>query len=76
MNMEVFTTLFLILLIATAIYYIVFFSLIYYWHETKMSFVVLPAISTFEFFIVGFLVISIISMIVNYLPEFLILINK
>jgi hypothetical protein len=69
--MEIFTTLFLLLLLATVIYYIVFFSLSYYWHEAKTSFVILPAIYTFDFFIIGFLVISIISIILNFFPEIL-----
>jgi ABC-type multidrug transport system permease subunit len=69
--MEIFTTLFIILLVATAIYYVVFFSLIYYWHEAKLSYLILPVIYTFEFFIVGFLIISIISILVYYFPELL-----
>jgi len=69
--MEIFTTLLILLFILTAIYYIVFFSLVYYWHETKLSFLVLPVIYTFEFFIVGFLIISIISIVIYYVPEIL-----
>jgi len=69
--MEIFTTLLIVLFVVTAIYYVVYFSLIYYWHEAKLSFIVLPAMSTFEFFIVGFLVVAIISILINYLPEVL-----
>jgi hypothetical protein len=69
--MDIFNTLLIVLFIATAIYYIVFFSLTYYWHEKKTTFVVVPVIYTFEFFIIGFLIISIASIVVNFLPEVL-----
>ena len=58
----------IVLFSMTAIFYIVLFSFIYYWHLKKISFVVVPAIFTFEFLIVGFLVISIVSIIIKYLP--------
>jgi len=67
--MDVFTTLLIVLLIATAIFYIVLFSFIYYWHLIKVSYVVVPLIFTFEFFATGFLIICIISIIANYWPE-------
>jgi len=69
--MDVFSLLVIILFVATAIYYIVFFSLTYYWHEKNETYIVVPAIYTFDFFIMGFLVISIISIIINFLPEIL-----
>ena len=69
--MEIFSTLVILLLIATAIYYIVFFSLSYYWHEAKTSYVILPVIYSFEFFLIGFLAISIVSIILNFSPEIL-----
>ena len=68
-NMDIFTTLFIFLLIATAIFYVVLFSFIYYWHLVKASYVIVPLIFTFEFFATGFLIICIISVILNYLPE-------
>ena len=58
---------------ATLIFYIVFFSLVYYWHEKKTTFVVVPLIFTFEFFLIGFLVVSIVSILLEYLPKILIL---
>lgn len=58
----------IVLFAMTAIFYIVLFSFIFYWHLKKISFVVVPAIFTFEFLIVGFLVISIVSIIIKYLP--------
>ena len=61
----------IILFLVTAIFYIVFFSLIYYWRETRANFVVVPLIFTFEFFLVAFLVVSIISLILTYIPEIL-----
>jgi hypothetical protein len=67
--MDVFTVGVLVLLAMTAIFYIVFFSFIYYWHLKKISYVVVPAIFTFEFFAAGFFVISAVSIILNFLPE-------
>ncbi len=60
----------------TAIYYIVFFSLLYYWHEKKATFVVVPIIFTFYFFAIGFLVVAIASLAIQYLPNFLNLVIK
>ncbi len=57
------------LLVSTAVFYIVLFSFIYYWHLTKITFVVVPLIFTFEFFITGFFVVAIVSIILNYLPD-------
>lgn len=58
-----------ILFAATLIFYLVFFSLVYYWHEKKTTFVVVPLIYTFEFFLIGFLIVSIISILLEYLPQ-------
>jgi len=58
-----------VLFICTAIFYIVIFSFIYYWHLKKVSYVVVPMVFTFEFFAMGFFVISIVSIIINYLPD-------
>jgi hypothetical protein len=66
--MDVFTTGVITLFSATAIFFIVLFSFIYYWHLKKISYVIVPAIFTFEFFIAGFFVVSIVSIILNYLP--------
>jgi len=66
--MDIFTTLLIVLFIATAIFYIIFFSFIYYWHLKKTTFVVVPAIFTFEFFLTGFLIVAIVSLAANYLP--------
>ena len=56
----------IILFACTLIFYIVFFSLIYYWHERKVSVVVVPLIFTFEFFIVGFLAFAAIVIALSY----------
>ena len=66
--MDVFTTGLIVLLSMTAIFYIVLFSFIYYWHLRKISFVVVPMIFTFEFFAIGFFVILIVSIVLTYLP--------
>ncbi len=60
-----------ILFIATLIFYVVFFSLVYYWHEKKTTFVVVPLLYTSEFFLVGFLIVSLISILLEYLPQIL-----
>ena len=57
-----------ILFVATLIFYIVFLSLVYYWHNTKTTVVVVPLIFTFEFFLIGFLVVSIVSILLEYVP--------
>lgn len=67
--MDVFTIGLIILFIMTAIFYIVLFSFIFYWHLKKITFVIVPIIFTFEFFVMGFLVISIVSIIIQYLPD-------
>lgn len=67
--MDVFTTGLIVLFVMTAIFYIVFFSFIYYWHFKKVTYIVVPVIFTFEFFAVGFLIVSIVSIILKFLPE-------
>ncbi len=66
--MDIFTTGIIVLFAMTAIFYIVLFSFIYYWHLKKITFVVVPVFFTFEFFITGFFIVSIVSIILNYLP--------
>lgn len=66
--MDVFSILLIILFIATAIFYIVFFSFVYYWHLKKISYVIVPAIFTFNFFVVGFLIVIILALAINYIP--------
>jgi hypothetical protein len=67
--MDVFTTGIITLFICSAIFYIVLFSFIYYWHLKKTSFVVVPVIFAFEFFATCFFIVAIVSIILNYLPE-------
>jgi hypothetical protein len=66
--MDVFVTGLIVLAVMTAIFYIVIFSFIFYWHLRKISFVVVPVIFTFEFFVMGFFTVAIVSIIINYLP--------
>ncbi len=61
----------IILFSATLIFYLVFVSLIYYWHEKKTTVLVLPLIYTFEFFLCGFFVVSIVCIVLQYLPDIL-----
>ncbi len=58
----------IILLVATAIFYIIFVSLAYYWHEKKISVVVIPLLYTFDFFIIGFLIVVLLVLVTQYLP--------
>ena len=67
--MDVFTVGLITLLATTAVFYIVLFSFIFYWHLKKISFVVVPMIFTFEFLITGFLIVVIVSIILQYVPD-------
>ena len=66
--MDAFTIGITVLFISTAIFYVVLFSFIYYWHLKKTSYVIVPMIWTFEFFVIGFFIVAITSIIINYLP--------
>ena len=67
--MDPFTTGLITLFIVTAIFYIVLFSFIFYWHLVKVSFLVVPAVFSFDFFVIGFLIVVIVSIVINYLPD-------
>lgn len=67
--MDVFSVGLIVLFIMSAVFYIVFFSFMYYWHLRKATFVVVPIIFAFEYFAIGFLVIAITSLIIEYLPR-------
>lgn len=66
--MDIFFTGLVVLAVMSAIFYIVIFSFIFYWHLVKVSFVVLPVVFTFEFFVMGFFVVSLTAIILNFLP--------
>jgi len=66
--MDVFLVGLITLLVCTAIFYVVLFGFIYYWHLKKTSFVVVPVIFAFEFFWKGFLVVAVVSIIFYFLP--------
>lgn len=57
------------LLVATLIYYLIFAGFIWYWHEKKITVLVVPLLFTFEFFLFGFLIISLIAVVIQYAPE-------
>lgn len=67
--MDFFTIGLLTLAASTIVFYIVLFSFIFYWHLVRVSFLVVPAIFAFEFFVIGFFIVSIVSIILNYLPD-------
>jgi hypothetical protein len=58
-----------VLFIMTAIFFVVFFSFIFYWHLVKTSYLVVPVAFTFEFLLAGFFIISVASIILQYLPD-------
>ena len=66
--MDVFTIGIITLFAVTAIFYIVLFSFIYYWHLKKITYAVVPMVFTFEFFIKCFLIVAAVSIVLNYLP--------
>ena len=57
------------LFIATAIFYIVFALIINYWHERRPTLVVVPVLFTFEFFLVAFIVVCLVFLFFQYLPD-------
>ena len=67
--MDAFTTGLITLFVSSVIFYIVVFTFIFYWHLKKITFVVVPVIFGFEFFVIGFFVISVASIIIQYLPD-------
>ena len=67
--MAIFTVGLIVLFVMSAVFYIVLFSFIYYWHLVKVTFFVVPLIFAFEFFAIGFLVVSIASIVLTYVPE-------
>ncbi len=59
----------IILFVATLIFYVVFASLVYYWHEKRASIVVVPLLFTFEFFVIAFLITALVCVLLQYLPD-------
>lgn len=57
------------LFVSAAVFYIVLFSFIFYWHLKRVTFMVVPMVFGFEFFVMCFLVVCIISIIIQYVPE-------
>jgi len=66
--MDVFIVGLITLLVCTAVFYVVLFGFIFYWHLKKTSFVIVPIYFAFEFFWKGFLVVSAVSIIFHFLP--------
>lgn len=66
----------IILFIATVIYYIGIFSLIFYWHLKKISYIIVPLLFTFRFFFMGFLIVSAVSLILENLPKLISLMQR
>ena len=67
--MDVFSVGLITLFLSAIVFYIILFSFIYYWHLKKVSFVVIPMLFAFEFLLTGFLIVAIVSIIFNYLPD-------
>lgn len=70
--MDVFNTGLIVLFLSTIVFYIVLFSFIYYWHLKKITYVVVPAIFAFEFFVTAFFVVVIVSIVLQYVPSLII----
>lgn len=66
--MDVFFTGIVTLLIVTAVFYIVFFGFIFYWHLNWKSYIVVPVIFTFEVFLRGFIITTAISLFFYWAP--------
>jgi len=66
--MDIFTVGLITLAAATVVFYIVVFSFFFYWHLKSLSYIVVPVIFTFQFFAIGFCVVAIVSIILDYLP--------
>ncbi len=61
-----------ILIILTILSWGVFFAFVYNWAEVKVTFLVVPLLFAFKFFLVGLLLLLIISIVfVEYLPMLL-----
>ena len=59
----------LTLFFLTALFYIVFISLVYYWHEKRINFIVIPMIYTFDVFIVAFFAIALLVLLLQFYPD-------
>ncbi len=64
------------LFIVTLIYYLVWLGLVWYWHEKKTSLLIIPLLYTFDFFIIAFLVMSLVVIVLTYTPDIIQLIQK
>ncbi len=58
---------FKVLIIITIIFWAVSFGFIFYWSEVKSTFIFVPLILTFKFFIAGLAVLIVISLLVDLL---------
>lgn len=61
----------IILLSASAIFYSAFVLMIYYWHEKKITVLIVPFLYAFDFFVISFLIIFPIAFLLEYFPEIL-----
>lgn len=68
-SMLYFALLMNILFLLTLIFYAIFFVLTYYWHEWRFTYIAVPIIYAFEFFVIGFFVIIAASLLIEYLPQ-------
>jgi len=66
--MDVFTVGLFTLFTVVAIFYVVLFSFIYYWHLVHISYMVVPIIHAFEIFLKGLIAVAIVSIILYYTP--------
>jgi len=64
-----------LLFVSSAIFYAVWFYFLSYWHEKKTTFVIVPLLFTFDFFLVAFLIITLAVMLLQYLPTIMSFVN-
>ena len=58
-----------ILSFLTIIFFAIFFGLVYYWHEAKVTYLVVPLFYTLKFFLFGFLIVIVLSLLLEYAPQ-------
>ncbi len=72
---DVFFTGISVLLVMTAIFYLVFFGFVYYWHLKKTSLVFVPVWVAFILLWKGFIAVVVTALLFRYLPDFIHFLN-
>ena len=67
-DMDIFYVGITTLLATVLVFFLVFFSFVYYWHVKKTTYVIIPLLFMFDIFLRGVIVVAIVSLILYYLP--------